>query len=59
MLEIGLTQSTHVPQLIYQKENGRFVVIVAKIVDDLKPYSELPDMNIKLSVAVDSKDLFT
>lgn len=36
MYEIGLQQSTHVPQLFFQKENGRLVLIVAKIVDDLK-----------------------
>ena len=36
MLDIGLQQSPHVPQLFFKTENGRIVLIVAKIVDDLK-----------------------
>lgn len=40
MLEIGLTQSAHVPQLFYQKYNGRLVLIVAKVLDDLKAAGE-------------------
>lgn len=40
MFDIGLVQSTHVPQLFFQNENGRLVLIVAKIVDDLKVAGE-------------------
>ena len=36
MLDIGLQQSSHVPQLLYKKEGGRLVLLVAKIVDDLE-----------------------
>ena len=36
MLDIRLQQSSHVPQLFFEKENGRLVLIIAKIVDDLK-----------------------
>lgn len=35
MYDTGLRQPTHVCQLFFQKENGRLVLIVAKIVDDL------------------------
>lgn len=41
MHDIGLTQSPHVPQLFYKKENGRLVLIVAKIVDHLKIAGEV------------------
>lgn len=40
MFDLGLTQSVHVPQLFYRIENGRLVLIVAEIVDDLKGAGE-------------------
>ncbi len=36
MFQLGLTQSKFIPQLFYKKEGGKLVLIVAKIVDDLK-----------------------
>ena len=36
MLDIGLQHSAHVPPRFVQKEKGILVLIVAKIVDDLK-----------------------
>ena len=36
MFENGLSQSKHIPQLFYKKEGGKVVLIVAKIVGDLK-----------------------
>ena len=32
----GLVQSKHIPQLLFKKEAGKLVLVVAKIVDDLK-----------------------
>ena len=32
----GLVQSKHIPQLFFKKEAGKLVLVVAKIVDDLK-----------------------
>lgn len=40
ILALGLTQSSQFQQLFYQKENGNLVLIVAKIVDDLKAAAE-------------------
>ena len=40
MLDIGLQQSSYVPQLFFKKENGRLVLIVAKNMDDLKVAGE-------------------
>lgn len=36
MLELGLLQSKYIPQLLYKKQDGKFVLLVAKILDDLK-----------------------
>ena len=35
-MDLGLTQCQRVPQLFYQHENGQLVLLVAKIVDDMK-----------------------
>lgn len=40
MLEIGLKPSSRVPQLFYKMKNEKLVLIVAKIVDDLKAAGE-------------------
>lgn len=40
MLDIGLRLSTHATQLFYRKEDGRLVLIVARIVEDLKAAGE-------------------
>jgi len=36
ILDLGLLQSKNVPQLFYKREGGSLVLVVAKIVDDLK-----------------------
>lgn len=36
LYEIGMTQCQQIPQLFYMHENGRLVLIAAKIVDDIK-----------------------
>ena len=36
MYEIGLKQCRQIPQLFYMKENGKLVLIAAKVVDDIK-----------------------
>lgn len=40
MYDKELTQSTHVPLLLFQKENGTLVLIAVEIVDDLKTAGE-------------------
>lgn len=35
-LDFGLKQSKHMPHLFYQREGGELVLVVAKVVDDLK-----------------------
>ena len=40
MLDLGLQQSSHIPQICFKKENGKLVLLVAKIVDDLKVAGE-------------------
>ena len=40
MLDLGLQQSSPIPQLFFKKEGGRLVLLVAKIVDDLKVAGE-------------------
>ena len=37
--ELGLTQCQKIPQLFYRRHNGNLVLIVAKIVDDIKAAS--------------------
>lgn len=36
MLELGLLQSKYIPQLFYKKQNGKLVLLISKIVEDLK-----------------------
>lgn len=36
MFDLGLTQSKYVPQPFFKKKNGKLLLVVAKIVDDLK-----------------------
>ena len=40
MLDLGLQQPSHIPQVFFKKENGKLVLLVAKIVDDLKVAGE-------------------
>lgn len=35
LLQLGLTQSKNVPQLFYKKENGKLVLLLVKVVDDI------------------------
>lgn len=36
MVSLGFSQFKYIPQLFYKKRNGKLILIMAKIVDDLK-----------------------